>query len=930
MADLFVGRVAEVAALSDLRRRVAEEGRPGAALILGPPGQGKSRLLTEIGRRPGVRLLRVAGYEPERDVPLAAATGLLHDLTGVGEPGATLAAVLAGELGGGGALESVRVFEAASRARRALGPALIAVDDLQWVDDLTLALCHYLARSAVARPEPLVVVAAGRPSPRVDRFAAALATCLADALGVETIELPPLADDEALRLARAVAPALSDAEAADVVRRGAGSPFWVRGLAEGGPGRDATRVVSIRLGAADGDARALVAALAVAGRPLTPSSLVVVMDWEPRRACAAIEGAVATGLVLESAGRIGLAHDLIREAALGEVTHEARRALHRGLARALEREAGDDATLLLAALAHRRAAGERALDLALRIARSPSVDVLGADGVRDLAAVAEDAGSGSDAWELGEVVAGLASAAGEHGLALELWSRLADGAPEPARRRRATLSGGWSAFALGRGSEARALLARARASGPSPSEELSADALEASVLIWLENRILDGAALADTASQAVQARAAASGGCEFLDAAERRVCLQAFGAAFDAALRRDDHEAIGPIAELMIDASRGFDHEAYLDALRHRAVAAYELGHLGEAAAQLERICDEARRRFLPAAEVRSSGYLARALLAMGRLEEARAALTRVELIPVEADLPGWRHLPRVRWEIELLRGDSLRACAELAQLARAEQNPHARLHAERKLLQAVARLEGPGRREEVARLVSDADASADAAGCVNCAADLGLEAAEALARVGMTGGARARLERTPQRAGEQRALWRRWTHALLADAADAAALLAAVVEDAERLGRRLDALWAGLDLGRALALSDSERAEASLRRLEAGAEALGSATHSALARRELRRLGVRNWRRGSGGPAALTEREREIAALAASGATNPEIARAVFLSRKTVERHVSAALAKLGARNRTELASRLTALERTGEGAEPVEGPPS
>ena len=73
----------------------------------------------------------------------------------------------------------------------------------------------------------------------------------------------------------------------------------------------------------------------------------------------------------------------------------------------------------------------------------------------------------------------------------------------------------------------------------------------------------------------------------------------------------------------------------------------------------------------------------------------------------------------------------------------------------------------------------------------------------------------------------------------------------------------------------------------------------------------------------------ALTEREREIAALAASGATNPEIAREVFLSRKTVERHVSAALAKLGARNRTELASRLAELEGAREAAGPGEGPP-
>ena len=49
----------------------------------------------------------------------------------------------------------------------------------------------------------------------------------------------------------------------------------------------------------------------------------------------------------------------------------------------------------------------------------------------------------------------------------------------------------------------------------------------------------------------------------------------------------------------------------------------------------------------------------------------------------------------------------------------------------------------------------------------------------------------------------------------------------------------------------------------------------------------------------------ALSEREREILTLIASGASNPEIAQLLYLSERTVKGHVGNIFAKLGARDR-------------------------
>jgi DNA-binding NarL/FixJ family response regulator len=54
---------------------------------------------------------------------------------------------------------------------------------------------------------------------------------------------------------------------------------------------------------------------------------------------------------------------------------------------------------------------------------------------------------------------------------------------------------------------------------------------------------------------------------------------------------------------------------------------------------------------------------------------------------------------------------------------------------------------------------------------------------------------------------------------------------------------------------------------------------------------------------------AALTEREREVAAAVGSGASNAEVAAALFMSEATVKAHVSRLFTKLGVTNRVQIA---------------------
>jgi DNA-binding CsgD family transcriptional regulator len=196
------------------------------------------------------------------------------------------------------------------------------------------------------------------------------------------------------------------------------------------------------------------------------------------------------------------------------------------------------------------------------------------------------------------------------------------------------------------------------------------------------------------------------------------------------------------------------------------------------------------------------------------------------------------------------------------------------------------------------------------------CAYPWRVEAVAAMRRLG-------RIEEARELASEQAKLGERWgtaralalgrlANGLVApDREQGGEHFAAAAElakgDAPPL--RVEAL---IQLGRSLRQSgERARARSPLREAFAESESRGAARLMRVARDELRAARGRPPKRTHADD-ELTPSERRIAELAASGASNSEIAGSLFLSVRTVETHLTSAYRRLGISSRRELPAAL------------------
>jgi len=523
---------------------------------------------------------------------------------------------------------------------------------------------------------------------------------------------------------------------------------------------------------------------------------------------------------------------------------------------------------------------------------------------------------------LHEEVASLATELAEHEQALGHWTLVAERAELPVRRASALLAASRAAYGLARAAEARELLEHSRQ--VEAGDEvlwLEQDTHEAAILLWLEQRTMEGHAFARQAVAAATRLAAESGGVAALDPRARRAYIDALRLDHEAAVMKGDREGLLRAAEAREAAARGFDLESYLTASLALCLALRQNGRVHEAIARGRHVWVEAERRVLPRLVVDAGFWLGRSLALKGDLVEAELIVQKAtEVVARAGDVPRARHrLARQECAIALERGRPHDALQRLETTD--EPNEHQRIMLHGDLALWSARLDGPASAATVLEQLSKGQACADAVGCKRCAAELRLFSAEALARIHRQEDAQRALSRWAAldvREALDDILYLHAEALAEADAPARAAALDTALAAAEASPFGLATLWIRLDLGRELAAAGDDRAVAELERAALIASEQGATTVLELAEQVLRSLGVRTWRRGAA-TRPLTEREQEIMRLIAGGASNPEIAKQLFLSRKTVERHVSNVLKKVGARNRAELAARVAELEIEG-----------
>ncbi|MFI7466019.1 BTAD domain-containing putative transcriptional regulator [Nonomuraea sp. NPDC049646] len=332
--EALIARSAELELVAR-RLAAARRGDGGAVLVMGEAGIGKTRFVRAAADLAAARGFGVAwgscadraasAFWPWTQILREAgdATGLLsgrardpeQDLFGLYE----------------------QVLDVLTRPQE---PLAVVLEDLHWADVSSLRLLEFVAESALRRP--LLVLVTCRPEPG-DHPAELRGTLAALTRSGERLELPPFTSGDVAAFLRAKQVADEPGLVGDLLDRTGGNPFYLGEVLRLPRGErtvpsGARDVIERRVARLPQETRALLAAAAVAGRDVDAGLLESVTGSTAEQVMAALEPAVATGLLAEplAGPDYRFSHALVQEALYAGLGKLDRSRLHLRTGEALE------------------------------------------------------------------------------------------------------------------------------------------------------------------------------------------------------------------------------------------------------------------------------------------------------------------------------------------------------------------------------------------------------------------------------------------------------------------------------------------------------------------------------------------------------------------------------------------------------------------
>lgn len=924
----------------------AGAGRGGLVLVEGPAGIGKTRLL-EAGRgraeERGMVLLSARASELDREFPFGVIRQLFEALL-AGAGAERRAALLQGAAGpaaslvgacGPGEQPAAAEADASLAHFHALywltanladeAPAALFIDDVHLADASSLRFLQFLLPRLQELPVLVALASrAAEPSNSGEVLDAIAADPVTLVLRPAPLTEAAVRDLVAGALGRNPDPRFCEA-CGEVT---GGNPFLLRELLRDLAGEDVAptaaeaplvrrlapptvaRAVLVRLGRLGAEAASLARAVAVLGDSVPLRRAAALAKLPDKRAAEVATLLIRSG-IFGREGPLGFAHPILRSSVYGDADPQTRSSLHRRAAELLAAE-GIGADAIAVHLLATDPAGEKFVVETLREAAAGAL-ARGASSTavaclqRALTEPPPVADRGRLFLELGsaEVRAGDTVAASEHfieGLRVT---------EDPRTRAVYAQQQVVALLALGRRDEAFALLEREVDEAAQVDAELAllieADLIatttfERSRVTWARQRLERYRGRLSSAS-----------------AGERM--LLATDAHLDAAYGERSADELADEAERALASGRLLDDTGGTSPTFFQAIDVLVLAdRTGPAQWELDRAMDEARRRGSAPLFAFASGWRCWLMAREGALAEAEADGRSC----AEVSLPqGWfvsvplmlGHL----LDVLVDRGE-LDDAAELLELSGMADRRGDEDRAFDRALSARMRL----------RLARGDMASArgDLAALTRVGRDVRWNTYPAYVPAALLAPGLAAADSDQAREQAERSLRqaRTWgtlrghgmalhAAALVEDEPNRLELLESACSVLEPSPARLEYAHAQIDFGAALRRANNRvDAREVLRRGLDLAHACGARPLAERARQELRAAGGRPRHSAISGVDALTPSERRIAAMAANGLSNPEIAQALFVTKKTVEAHLSNAYRKLDIHSRTELGAALKA----------------